>query len=169
MRSECGLEVAPKCVNLPTNPLLRPSAIAERLDNFHKDPKCRKDFIEDLRKSNMFTPKAIWKDGEIRNISRTPAERELGASFSPDGTQVVYLSDASGEYEIYVRASDGSGEPRRITRDGDIWRFPPAWSPTKTSEYPLPCHHHLCDANRPGSPLGAERLFLAGLVVPLAP
>lgn len=69
------------------------------------------------------------KDGEIRNISRTPAARELGASFSPDGKLVVYLSDASGEYEIYTRASDGSGEARRITRDGDIWRFPPAWSP----------------------------------------
>ncbi|GMU42868.1 MAG: PD40 domain-containing protein [Xanthomonadales bacterium] len=69
------------------------------------------------------------KDGEIRNISRSPAARELGASFSPDGSQVAYLSDASGEYEIYLKASDGSGEPRRVTRDGDIWRFPPAWSP----------------------------------------
>jgi tricorn protease len=69
------------------------------------------------------------KNGEIRNLSKTPAEREIAASWSPDGKSIAYLSDASGEYEIYVRNQDGSGEPRRITRDGGIWRFPPVWSP----------------------------------------
>jgi tricorn protease len=69
------------------------------------------------------------KNGEIRNVSRTPAAREISATWSPDGKSIAYLSDASGEYEIYVRNQDGSGEPRRITRDGSIWRFPPVWSP----------------------------------------
>ena len=69
------------------------------------------------------------KNGEIRNLSKTPAEREIAASWSPDGKSIAYLSDASGEHEIYVRNQDGSGEPRRITRDGGIWRFPPVWSP----------------------------------------
>ena len=78
-------------------------------------------------RGELFTVPA--KDGEIRNISRTQAAREISASFSPDGKQVVYLSDASGEYEIYLKNSDGSGEPRRITTDGDIWRFQPLWSP----------------------------------------
>ena len=36
---------------------------------------------------------------------------------------------ASGEYEIYVRPADGSGEERRVTTDGNTWRFPPSWSP----------------------------------------
>ncbi len=69
------------------------------------------------------------KDGEIRNISNTPSAREVSASFSPDGQQVAYLSDASGEYEVYVRPSDGTGAARRITTDGEIWRFPPLWAP----------------------------------------
>ncbi len=69
------------------------------------------------------------KNGEIRNLSKTPAAREISVAWSPDGKRIAYLSDESGEYEIYVRNQDGSGEPRRITRDGGIWRFPPVWSP----------------------------------------
>lgn len=69
------------------------------------------------------------KDGEARNISRTPDAREHSVSWSPDGRQVAWLSDASGEYEIWVQAQDGKGAARRVTTDGDIWRFPPVWSP----------------------------------------
>lgn len=69
------------------------------------------------------------KHGEPRNISRTPDHREHSVAWSPDGRHIAYLSDASGEYELYIRAQDGSGEPRRLTTDGDIWKFPPVWSP----------------------------------------
>ena len=69
------------------------------------------------------------KEGEPRNISRTPDAREHSVSWSPDGKSIAYLSDASGEYEIYVQAQDGRSAPRRITTDGDIWRFAPVWSP----------------------------------------
>jgi tricorn protease len=27
---------------------------------------------------------------------------------------------------------DGNGEPRRVTHDGSVWRFPPTWSPDST-------------------------------------
>jgi tricorn protease len=69
------------------------------------------------------------KEGEIRNLTRTPGIREMAPTWSPDGRWIAYLSDRSGEYEIYVRPQDGSGQERRVTRDGDTWRFPPRWSP----------------------------------------
>ncbi|MEL6446349.1 MAG: PDZ domain-containing protein [Pseudomonadota bacterium] len=68
------------------------------------------------------------KKGPIRNVTRTPTTREVAASWSPDGSQLAYLSDATGEYEIWVRAV-GGGEARQVTDDGSIWRFPPMWSP----------------------------------------
>ncbi len=78
-------------------------------------------------RGEIFTVPA--KHGEPRNLSRTPTAREHSVSWSPDGQWIAYLSDASGEYEIYLLAQDGSGEPRRLTTDGDIWRFRPVWSP----------------------------------------
>lgn len=67
-------------------------------------------------------------EGPVRNLTRTPRSRDIAATFSPDGRQIAYLSDASGEYEIWVRPAAG-GAPRRVTNDGSIWRFPPVWSP----------------------------------------
>ena len=68
------------------------------------------------------------KDGPVRNLTRTPKIREIDATWSPDGKQLAYLSDASGEYEIWMRPV-GGGDARRVTNDGAIWRFPPVWSP----------------------------------------
>lgn len=68
------------------------------------------------------------ENGPIRNLTRTPESRELAASWSPDGKHLAYLSDASGEYEIWVRPV-GGGDARRVTSDGATWRFAPAWSP----------------------------------------
>jgi tricorn protease len=67
--------------------------------------------------------------GEIRNLTESPGVREMNATWSPDGRWIAYLSDRTGEYEIYVRPADGSGPERRVTTDGRIWRFPPLWSP----------------------------------------
>ena len=69
------------------------------------------------------------KKGAIRNISQTPAAREISASWSPDGASIAYLSDVSGEYEIHLRSENGEGAAKRISHDGDIWRNPPQWSP----------------------------------------
>ncbi|HEY9283802.1 MAG TPA: hypothetical protein VIP46_10140, partial [Pyrinomonadaceae bacterium] len=69
------------------------------------------------------------KEGEVRNLTDSQGVRELAPAWSPDGRWVAYLSDRSGEYEVYVRPSDGAGAERRVTTDGDIWRFPVVWSP----------------------------------------
>ena len=68
------------------------------------------------------------KDGPVRNLTRTPNVREIDATWSPDGKLLAFLSDASGEYEVWVRPV-GGGDARRVTEDGAVWRFPPLWSP----------------------------------------
>ncbi len=78
-------------------------------------------------RGDVFTVPA--KNGPTRNITASPAAREIYARWSPDGEQVAYYSDTSGEYELYVASQDGTGQPRQITRGSDIWREPPAWSP----------------------------------------
>jgi tricorn protease len=78
-------------------------------------------------RGEIFT--APVEKGEIRNLTRTPGVREHSPAWSPDGRTIAYLSDRSGEYEIYLRNADGSGEERPLTSNGTIWRWAPRWSP----------------------------------------
>ena len=48
---------------------------------------------------------------------------------SPDGRWIAYASDARGEYELYVRPADGSGEPRRLTEGDRTYFGTPQWAP----------------------------------------
>jgi serine/threonine protein kinase/Tol biopolymer transport system component len=50
---------------------------------------------------------------------------EAAPSFSPDGRWIVYESDESGRYEVYVRRFPDAGVPRQISTDGGNG---PRWS-----------------------------------------
>jgi tricorn protease len=78
-------------------------------------------------RGDIFTVPA--KEGEPRNISNSQGVRERGVAWSPDGRWISYLSDRTGEYEIYLRRQDGSGDERKLTTGLDAWTFTPAWSP----------------------------------------
>lgn len=71
--------------------------------------------------------------GEIRNLTMTSGIRERDATWSPDGRWIAWLSDRTGEYEVWIRPADGTGEERQVTRDGSVWRFEPLWSPDSRS------------------------------------
>ena len=75
----------------------------------------------------------IWtapvKNGSPRNLTRTSGAAERYPSWSPDGQWIAYMSDMSGEYELYVTQSDGLGETKRLTNDGQCYRYSPNWSP----------------------------------------
>ncbi|MET0650353.1 MAG: PDZ domain-containing protein [Pyrinomonadaceae bacterium] len=78
-------------------------------------------------RGDIFTAPA--KEGEVRNLTDSQGVREAAPAWSPDGRWVAYLSDRSGEWEYYVRPSDGTGQERRVSTDGDVWRYPAVWSP----------------------------------------
>ncbi len=67
--------------------------------------------------------------GPILDLTRTSGAAERFPAWSPDGKSVAYFSDASGEYELYVRPADGSGEARKVTSLGPGFRYRPFWSP----------------------------------------
>jgi tricorn protease len=66
--------------------------------------------------------------GSVRNLTDSPGVHELNPVWSPDGKWIAYLSDRSGEYEIYLRPQAGGAEVR-VTNDGDCYRYGPIWSP----------------------------------------
>jgi tricorn protease len=67
--------------------------------------------------------------GTPRNITRTSGSAERYAAWSPDGRHIAYWSDRTGEYELTIRAADGSGEERTVTRLGPGFRYRIYWSP----------------------------------------
>jgi hypothetical protein len=50
---------------------------------------------------------------------------ETGPRISPDGQWVAYLSNESGRFEVFVRASDGTGRKYPVTSEGG---FGPMWA-----------------------------------------
>jgi tricorn protease len=69
------------------------------------------------------------KEGSIRNLTQTPGIRENYATWSPDGRWIAYVSDRSGEDELYLIPQDGMGTEMRVTSDGTMSRLPAVWSP----------------------------------------
>ncbi len=69
------------------------------------------------------------ENGPTRRLTHSPDHRERNIAWSPDGLLLAYFSDASGEYEIYLLAQDGSGEPRQLTDGLEGWPDGLLWSP----------------------------------------
>ena len=73
--------------------------------------------------------------GVTRNISRTPGANEREADWSPDGRYIAYISDRTGETEIYLQPAEG-GEPIQLTTGNDTYIRSLSWSPdSKTVLY----------------------------------
>jgi tricorn protease len=67
--------------------------------------------------------------GPTRNLTRSPEAHDKWPEWSPDGAQVVYISDRSGEEELWLVKQDGTGEPEQLTKGGRAMRYRPRWSP----------------------------------------
>lgn len=67
--------------------------------------------------------------GPTRNLTGTSGVHERNSKWSPDGKWIAFISDKSGENEIYVVAQDGSSEPRQVTKGADTYYYQPYWSP----------------------------------------
>ena len=66
--------------------------------------------------------------GVIKNLTRTPGAHEREAQWSPDGKSIVYISDQTGETELYLQSADG-GEATQLTKNNDTYIRSFEWSP----------------------------------------
>jgi tricorn protease len=78
-------------------------------------------------RGDIFTVPA--KHGPIRNLTDSPGVHERNPTWSPNGKWIAYISDVSGEDEIYIAPQDGSRPARQITRNADTYKYAIKWSP----------------------------------------
>lgn len=78
-------------------------------------------------RGDIFTVPA--RSGITRNLTRTPGVHDRNPVWSPDGRYIAFISDKSGEDEIYVMPQDGSGEMRQLTHNADTYKYRLVWSP----------------------------------------
>jgi len=96
---------------------------SSRLDEFHLAPSGRR-IVFSTHGEVFSTP---TDEGDLRQITDTPS-RDKEPRYSPDGKWISFVSDRNGREEIYVVASSGAGEPKRLT-DLDTLKTSRVWSP----------------------------------------
>ena len=78
-------------------------------------------------RGDVFTVPA--EEGVTRNLTDSPGVHERNSKWSPDGRWIAYISDRTGEDEIWVVAQDGSKPARQVTRNAETYKYDIQWSP----------------------------------------
>lgn len=99
--------------------------VKDYITNFEISPDGKRALFG--ARGEVFTVPA--KYGEIRNLTNTSGVHERNSKWSPDGKWIAYVSDKSGENEIYIIPQDGSAEAKQITSGADTYYYELKWSP----------------------------------------
>ena len=81
--------------------------------------------------------------GDARNLTQSPGAHDRSPVWSPDGTQIAWLSDATGEYQLMIGDPSGGTKPRSIALPTKSFYAAPAWSPDGKSILLEDNHLHL--------------------------
>lgn len=78
-------------------------------------------------RGDIFTVPA--KEGVTYNLTRSAGANDRNAIWSPDGKNIAYISDKSGEFEIYIQPADMTKPSIQITSGADTYFYEMKWSP----------------------------------------
>ncbi|PSL43827.1 tricorn protease [Chitinophaga niastensis] len=78
-------------------------------------------------RGDVFSVPAI--NGYVKDITRSSGVAERYAVWSPDGKNIAYWSDKSGDYELWLATAGKENEAKQITHYGPGFRYRPYWSP----------------------------------------
>jgi tricorn protease len=66
--------------------------------------------------------------GVTRNLTQSSSAHDREAAWSADGKRLAYVSDRSGEEEIYLQTQDGNETAEQITSGSTARYYAPRWS-----------------------------------------
>ena len=108
-------------------PEVRPylKKVDDNITGFDVSPSGQRALV--VARGEVFTvPREV---GPTRNLTQDSGARDKDAAWSPDGKKIAYLSDKSGEYEIYIVDATGSEQSVKLTQHETGYRHTLRWSP----------------------------------------
>ena len=100
--------------------------VGSKIVNAHISPTGARAVFE--ARGEIFTVPAA--KGDVRDLTNTSGVAERDPSWSPDGKQLAYFSDESGEYQLQLQPQSGLGPVTKISLgDHPAFFYQPVWSP----------------------------------------
>ncbi len=101
-------------------------ASAERMvESFTLSPKGERALF--VARGDVFT--LPIEKGPTRNLTHSSGAHDKHARWSPDGKKVAFVSDLSGEDQVYLVDQDGKGKTEALTSGLTAQLNPPVWAP----------------------------------------
>ncbi|MDX6574635.1 MAG: tricorn protease [Blastocatellia bacterium] len=120
-------KITPISITVPDDGLARrPSRVsaANNIESYELSPKGERALFS--ARGDIFT--APIEKGPTRNLTHSSGAHDKWPTWSPDGSQIAFISDMSGEEELYLAPQDGSKPAQQITSGGSAMRYQPEWS-----------------------------------------
>ena len=121
-------KITPISIHVPSDEVARrPSRVtaANLIEQFELSPKGERALF--AARGDIFT--VPIEKGPVRNLTDSSGVHEKAPAWSPDGSRIAYISDKSGEEEIWVAPQDGAGNAEQITSGDKAMLYRPKWSP----------------------------------------
>ncbi|MGD8441542.1 MAG: S41 family peptidase, partial [Holophagae bacterium] len=103
-------------------------SVADNVEGFELSPKGERALF--VARGEVFS--APVDEGRTRNLTRSSGAHDRAAKWSPDGRTIAYISDASGEDEIWLVDQDGASPARQLTTGHSARLVDLDWSPDGT-------------------------------------
>ncbi|MGD8777919.1 MAG: PDZ domain-containing protein [Ignavibacteria bacterium] len=99
--------------------------VSKNINNYEISPDGKRALFG--ARGDVFTVPV--SNGITRNLTKTSGVFERNSKWSPDGKYIAYISDKSGNDEIYIIPQDGSGDEIQLTNQGGAYKWQLSWSP----------------------------------------
>lgn len=103
----------------------RQVSVGGQISSYSLSPKGERAVF--AARGDIFT--APIEKGGTRNLTRSSNANDRFPDWSPDGRSIAYISDQSGEDEVWIAAQDGSSPPVQASTSTPGQKGGPTWSP----------------------------------------
>ena len=100
-------------------------SVSDRISNYEISPDGKRALFG--ARGDVFTVPA--EHGKTRNITASSDVHERNSKWSPDGKWIAYISDKTGENEIFILPQYGEGKEIQLTSNADTYKYQIYWSP----------------------------------------